>query len=203
MIYITEFYAIIPIIGLARLTYCQARPQIGNSYFLDGIVTVVDAQNITKRLQDKSDEGGPGEAVRQIAYADRIILNKTDLVSSEEQEVVADKISGINSLAEVQPTERSKVTMDYVLGVGGFDLARVGDQVKQSTDKVEQQAKKKSSCCSSKKESEVEPSRAHNSQVMSLSVVIDKPLDMDKINYFIDAIVTVKSLDLYRMKGFL
>ena len=56
------------------------RPEVGASLYLDGVVTVVDALHVQSRLEDKSDSGQPGEAVQQIAYADRIVLNKVDLV---------------------------------------------------------------------------------------------------------------------------
>ena len=49
---------------------------------------------------------------------------------SELRQVVS-RIRGINALASLQSVQRSNVSVDYVLGVGGFDLAKVGDQVRQ------------------------------------------------------------------------
>ena len=106
-----------------------ASEEVAEAYHLDGVVTVVDAKHVLKRLEDKSETGDPGEAVQQIAYADRIVLNKTDLVEEKELEEVLARIGGINALASVQPAKRSVVPVDYVLGVGGFDLAKVGEQV--------------------------------------------------------------------------
>lgn len=103
---------------------------IANYYHLDGVVTVVDAKHVGERLNDKSDSGEPGEAVQQIAYADRIVLNKTDLVEEDELENVVERIQTINALATLHPAKKAIVPVDYVLGVGGFDLARVGDQVR-------------------------------------------------------------------------
>ena len=48
---------------------------------LDGVVTLVDAKHVEQHLDDKKEDGSVNEALEQIAYADRIILNKTDLVS--------------------------------------------------------------------------------------------------------------------------
>ena len=51
---------------------------------LDGVVTVVDAKNVERHLDDKTlEKDDVNEALQQIAYADRILINKTDLVSEK------------------------------------------------------------------------------------------------------------------------
>jgi hypothetical protein len=59
----------------------------------------------------------------------RIILNKTDLVGEPEMAALELRIRSINSMASILPTQRSVVPVDYVLGVGGFDLEKVEEQV--------------------------------------------------------------------------
>ncbi len=86
---------------------------------LDAIVTVVDAKHVALRLADAP------EAQEQIAFADVILLNKTDLVSPEELRAIDARIRAINPTARVYRTERSAIALDRILDVGAFDLDRV------------------------------------------------------------------------------
>lgn len=86
---------------------------------LDAIVTVVDALNLTKRLDDSP------EAEDQVAFADVILLNKVDLVTEEELAAVRREIRAINPYAKVVETERCKVDLDAILDKGAFDLSRI------------------------------------------------------------------------------
>ena len=86
---------------------------------LDAIVTVVDALNLVKRLDDSP------EAEDQVAFADVILLNKVDLVSPEELKQVHREIRAINPYARVIETERCKVELDEILDRGAFDLTRI------------------------------------------------------------------------------
>lgn len=58
--------------------------EIAKLYTLDGIITVVDAKHISQHLDEKKEEGVENESVEQLAFADRIILNKIDLVSDKK-----------------------------------------------------------------------------------------------------------------------
>jgi G3E family GTPase len=86
---------------------------------LDSVTTVVDAKHLPLRLQDSK------EAAEQIAFADQIILNKTDLVSEAELREVEEAIRTLNPLAPIHRTQRSQVPLEAILGRRSFDLARV------------------------------------------------------------------------------
>jgi G3E family GTPase len=86
---------------------------------LDAIVTVVDAKHFHQRLDDSH------EAEDQVAFADVIVLNKVDLVSSEELAAVETTIRRINKFAVIHRTERSQVPLDKILNRGAFDLERI------------------------------------------------------------------------------
>src|SRR6185369_2105400 len=86
---------------------------------LDSVTTVVDAKHLLLRLADSK------EAVEQIAFADQIILNKTDLVTEAELVEVERAIRRLNPLAPIHRAERSNVPLNQVLGRGSFDLARI------------------------------------------------------------------------------
>ena len=85
---------------------------------LDAVVALVDAKHLPLRLKDSR------EAEDQIAFADVIVLNKTDLVSPEELAHVERLVRAINPTAGIHRTSRSEVDLDQVLDRGAFDLKR-------------------------------------------------------------------------------
>ena len=92
---------------------------VGAKARLDAVVTVADAKWLKDRLKDAP------EAKNQIAFADVILLNKTDLVSKDELADVEGRIRAINPYAKVHKTERSKIAIDQVLDRNAFDLDRI------------------------------------------------------------------------------
>lgn len=86
---------------------------------LDSVTTVVDAKHLPLRLKDSR------EAAEQIAFADQIILNKTDLVSEAELAEVEAAIRTLNPIAPIRRAQRSNVPLDTILGRHAFDLTRV------------------------------------------------------------------------------
>ncbi|GGC67156.1 cobalamin biosynthesis protein CobW [Siccirubricoccus deserti] len=144
---------------------------------LDASVTVADARNLPARLADSR------EAEEQIAFADVILLNKTDLVSPDELVAVERRIRVLNPHAQLHRTERAALPVDQVLGQGGFDLARI---------------------------LEVEPDflsgeddHEHDSAVTSVSFEADSPLDMGRFNAWIGDLLAKQGQDLLRTKGIL
>src|SRR5271154_3431242 len=88
---------------------------------LDSVTTVVDAKHILLRLSDSR------EAREQIAFADQIVLNKTDLVSADDLRMIEARLHRLNPLAPIHRAERSNVELEAILGRGGFDLDRILD----------------------------------------------------------------------------
>jgi G3E family GTPase len=86
---------------------------------LDAVVTVADAKWLTERLKDAP------EAKNQIAFADVIILNKTDLVCADEVSEIEARIRAINPYAQLHKTVNCAVPLDAVLGRNAFDLRRI------------------------------------------------------------------------------
>ena len=70
-------------------------------YKLDGIITIVDAKHVIQHIDDEKPEGVENEAVEQLAFADRIILNKIDLVNDDEIQYVEKRIKTINHSASI------------------------------------------------------------------------------------------------------
>lgn len=87
---------------------------------LDGIVTVVDAKHVHNHWDSD-------EVKEQIAFADVILLNKTDLVSPADLDSLEARIKAMNAAAKVHRTQNASVEMDRILNVGGFNLDRALD----------------------------------------------------------------------------
>ncbi|MFL6798637.1 MAG: CobW family GTP-binding protein [Xanthobacteraceae bacterium] len=94
---------------------------VGRKAKLDAVVTVADAKWLRDRLKDAP------EAKNQIAFADVILLNKTDLVAADELSEVEARIRGINPYAKLHRTERCQIALSEVLGRNAFDLDRILD----------------------------------------------------------------------------
>jgi len=94
---------------------------VGEKTKLDAVVTVADAKWLKDRLKDAP------EAKNQIAFADVILVNKTDLVSEPELQEIEARIRGINPYAKLHRTQRSQIALDQVLDRKAFDLDRILD----------------------------------------------------------------------------
>ena len=88
---------------------------------LDSVTALVDAKHVMARLDDSK------EAREQVAFADRIILNKVDLASEAELVSVEARLRALNPLAPITRATRADVPLHQVLGLGGFDLERILD----------------------------------------------------------------------------
>jgi G3E family GTPase len=85
---------------------------------LDGVVTLVDSKHVLLHIEDSD------EVKEQIAFADVILLNKVDLVSSVELDQLEFRIHSMNAAAKIYRTRDAVIDMDEVLNIGGFDLDR-------------------------------------------------------------------------------
>ncbi|HTH47105.1 MAG TPA: GTP-binding protein [Candidatus Limnocylindria bacterium] len=90
--------------------------EVKEHYRLDGIVTLVDAKHINLHLGDAP------EAKGQIAFADRILLNKTDLVTPAELDRLEETIHSINAVAKIHRTTQANLAVDQVINLHAFDL---------------------------------------------------------------------------------
>ncbi|XP_023598409.1 COBW domain-containing protein 1 isoform X2 [Trichechus manatus latirostris] len=101
--------------------------ELGSDIYLDGIVTVVDSKYGLKHLAEEKAGGLINEATRQVALADLIIINKTDLVPEEDLSQLRTAIryrimnGSINGLGKILETQRSRVDLSNVLDLHAFD----------------------------------------------------------------------------------
>ncbi|KAJ2617200.1 COBW domain-containing protein 1 [Coemansia sp. RSA 1365] len=95
--------------------------ELGSSIRLDGIVAMVDAKNIERQLTEKPVEGETmNEAQKQVAFADRVIVNKTDLVDDERILEIEAMVAEINGAAQVSRAQYARIDLDAVLSIGAY-----------------------------------------------------------------------------------
>jgi G3E family GTPase len=85
---------------------------------LDAIVTLVDAKHLAQHIDNAP------EAKEQVAFADVILLNKTDLVAPVELDALEARLHHMNAAAKIHRTRDAAIALDRVLGIGGFNLGR-------------------------------------------------------------------------------
>jgi len=150
---------------------------------LDGIITVVDAKHVLQHLREEKPEGVENEAVEQIAFADRILLNKVDLVTPEVLSDVEAEIRKINSFVPIIRTEQSRTPIGDIIGIQGFSLDRVLDSDSGFLrDDQEHQ---------------------HDSTVTSVGIECDGECELARLNEWIATLLKDRGADIYRMKGVL
>ncbi|XP_047278917.1 zinc-regulated GTPase metalloprotein activator 1E isoform X4 [Homo sapiens] len=83
--------------------------ELGSDIYLDGIITIVDSKYGLKHLTEEKPDGLINEATRQVALADIILINKTDLVPEEDVKKLRTTIRSINGLGQILETQRSSL----------------------------------------------------------------------------------------------
>jgi G3E family GTPase len=175
---------------------------VGRKTRLDAVVTVADAKWLTERLKDAP------EAKNQIAFADVILINKTDLVSPEELRDVEARIRGINRYAKVHKTERAKIPLDAVLGRNAFDLDRILDI---EPEFLEGDGHDHDHHHEHDHDHDRDHDHAHrgglkhyhDEEMQSISLKSDKPLDADKFFPWVQGLVQTEGPNILRCKGIL
>jgi len=96
--------------------------QLTNKIRLDGVVAVADAKKLSGQLDEDIEGGEVNQAYRQIAFADKIILNKTDLIWPEETIRLRDRIQDINKFVKIVPAVKSRIKRDELSNMHAHDM---------------------------------------------------------------------------------
>ncbi|XP_042490871.1 P-loop guanosine triphosphatase YjiA-like isoform X2 [Macadamia integrifolia] len=166
---------------------------------LDGVVTLVDCKHAMQHLNEVKPRFVVNEAVDQVAYADRIILNKIDLVGEVDLETLTKRIKHINGMAQINKATFGAVDVDFVLGVGGYDLDRIESEVQLEEFHGTTQHRE----AGHEHHGGHHHHHKHDSGVSSVSIVYEGTLDLDEVNDWLERLVEEKGENLYRLKGVL
>jgi G3E family GTPase len=141
---------------------------------LDAFVTVVDAVNLEKNLAQSN------EAMEQVAFSDIILINKMDLVSSEQMDKIERRVRQINPMASLYHTANSEIDLAAILDVGAFDLVQ---------------------------KLEVDPEflgdheHEHDPAIGSFVLEETRPIDINRLMTWMSATAQERGDELYRTKG--
>jgi G3E family GTPase len=170
---------------------------------LDSVTAVVDAKHLPLRLQDSK------EAVEQIAFADQIVLNKTDLVSEDELKGVEAAIRRLNPIAPIHRTQRSNVPLDAILGRGGFDLARITEVQPEFLNPAhgEPGHVHDEHCDHDHDHDHDHHGHAHDhaaaAGIRGISLTLDRPVHGQKVTQWLNNLLQAQGPDILRAKGIL
>ena len=165
---------------------------------LDSVTTVVDAKHVGQRLADSR------EAREQIAFADQIVLNKTDLVSEAELIQTEARLRRLNPLARIHRAERSNVPLDAILGRGGFDLARIIELEPEFLNPAHgEPGHVHDDDCDHHDHGHEHHDHVHDDDIKGVALIANKPLDANKVSRWLNDLLAVKGPDILRAKGIL
>jgi G3E family GTPase len=171
---------------------------------LDSVTALVDARHVGEQL-DRSKE-----AREQVAFADLILLNKTDLASEEELKAVEARLRRLNPLAPIHRTERASAPLDLILNRRGFDLERILEVAPEflSPAHGEPGHVHDEHCGHDHHDHDHdhhhhhgEGGHAHGDDIEGVALSLDKPLDGRRFSAWIDKLLAEKGPDILRAKG--
>jgi G3E family GTPase len=175
--------------------------QVGAKTKLDAVVTVADALWLKDRLKDAP------EAKNQIAFADVILINKTDLVSPEDLRELEARVRGLNPYATLHRTERAQIALDAVLGRNAFDLERILDIEPKflEADAHDHDHDHHHDHGDGHRHHHHGDGlkHYHDEEMQSVALKTDKPVNPDKFFPWIQDLVAIEGPNILRCKGIL
>jgi len=165
---------------------------------LDSIVTVVDARHVQDRIKDSA------EAQDQIAFADILLLNKTDLVDAVKLKEVEKDLRRLNPFAPIHQMQRGNVPLDKILGRGAFDLNRMIELEPHFLHNHDLDGHHHHHDHDDHHVHDEHCGHDHKGpEVDSISLKNDAPLDMEKFDEWMGGVLAAHGPVLLRSKGIL
>lgn len=149
---------------------------------LDAVVTLVDAKHIWQHWDSD-------EAQEQIAFADIILLNKTDLVTPEQLQELEKRIRAMNAMAKIYRTQKAEIGMDALLGIKAFDLKHALEIDPEFLHDDQ--------------DHDHDHDHHHDETVYSVAIVEEGTINGQKLNNWLGELLRTKGPDIFRMKGIL
>jgi len=136
-----------------------------------------------ERLREEKPEGVENESVEQVAFADRILLNKCDLVDEQTLDVVQKELRGINASVDIIRTRYSEVEASKLINIGAFKLEKVLEMDPEFLD--------------------TDGEHQHDLSVSSVSIRFEGELKLEELKRWIQKLLQDNGPDLFRYKGVL
>ena len=154
--------------------------EVAKQVKLDAIVTLVDAKHIGGHLDDPSLQGHDNQAVDQIVIADRIILNKIDLLPERELPGIEKRLRKLNATAPIMRSSHARVELDEILGIGAFSVAQTMAIAPDFLDDHDHQ---------------------HDPSLESVSFTYDAPFLRARLESHLRDLLKARGDDIFRLKG--
>jgi G3E family GTPase len=174
-----------------------ADDEIKNRAYLDAVVSVVDAVHIAGQIEHSH------EAVEQIAFADVIVLNKTDAASPEQLEAAQAIIQRLNRGAKVVTTSRSLVNLDAILDLGAFSLDRAMNLDPHFLPKPHHHDHNDHDHGHNHGHDHHDHAHSHYEGIDSIAMRVSAPLSEELFDAWLSELVGSRGLDILRLKGVL
>lgn len=162
----------------------QTNSKMSENYFIDSIVALADCKHLSLHLDETKPDGSANEALQQVAFADKILLNKIDLVTTAEKDALKARLATINKFATVLETERSRAPLDKILGLNSFNMESI---LTYDPDFFETQ----------------EDAKHNLDLVSSVGIKFEGQLHAQWFNMFMMDLLRERAADIYRSKGLL
>jgi len=156
--------------------------EVARQVSLDAIVTLVDAKHAAGHLDDPKLQGSDNQAVDQIVIADRIILNKVDLVDAPGLLDIESRVRRLNATAPILRSSHAKVRLDEILGIGAFNLAST---MAADPDFLH------------------DHDHQHDPSLESVSLTFERPFDRNRLENYLKDLLRDSGDDIFRLKGIL
>ncbi len=151
-----------------------AADEVKSGIRLDAFVTVVDAVNLERNLAQSN------EAMEQVAFSDIILINKMDLVSSEQMAAIERRVRHLNPMAKIYHTANAEIDLAGILDVGAFDLVQKLEVDPAFLDDHEHE---------------------HDPAIGSFVLEEQRPIDVNRLMIWMNDMAQRRGDDLYRTKG--
>jgi G3E family GTPase len=171
--------------------------EIKDKVRLDGVVTVVDCKHVALHWGDR-------EVKEQIAFADVVLLNKTDLVPPPEVDLLERRIKAMNATTRVIRTQNAATDVNNLLGIQGFNLQRIEQiEPKEVERGHHDHHHEPGDECAPDCNHHHEHDHVHDESIQSVGIEVEGDLRANKVNEWFADLMATRGPDLYRFKGVL
>ncbi|MCA8020174.1 CobW family GTP-binding protein [Burkholderia metallica] len=192
---------------------------IAKEVALDAVVTMVDAKHIRAHLDDLVLDGRDNQAVDQIVCADRIVINKVDLVDAPDVDALTARLRGLNATAEIVTSSYAQVDLDRILGIGANEFAQIlveSDGLHADAAHADEHAHthhdRHDPEHDDHEDHEGHAAHAHDDDhdhhehdesVSSVGIEVEADIDLDALEAWLGELRHADTANLFRMKGIL
>ncbi len=180
--------------------------EVARKVVLDGVVALVDALHVQPHLDDPALAHHDNQAVTQLVVADRILLNKTDLVDAAQLDALEARIRTLNGSAPILRTNHANVDLSLILGLQSFE----SDALSMTDPHFMEEAHGHNHVCDAQCDHEHShgqvphtPTHTHDPSVGSVSFTFDRPFDVERLQRSLHELLAVRGDDIFRVKGIL